>query len=72
MSNLDYQIEMLDAGRYSDGKKILNHLNKYYAGKSIDLAIVTHCDEDHFGGFVYLLEQVKIERIKSTRRKDCF
>lgn len=48
---------LVDAGRYSDRNKIATHLRKYYPHKSIDLAIVTHCDEDHFGGFVYLLEK---------------
>lgn len=52
----DEKLVLVDAGRYSDGEKISNHLRKYYHNKSVDLAIVTHCDEDHFGGFVYLLE----------------
>lgn len=27
--------------------------------KNIDLAICSHCDKDHFGGFVWLLEQIR-------------
>lgn len=50
------KLVLVDAGRYSNGEKIRNHLTKYYPNKNVDLAIVTHCDEDHFGGFVYLLE----------------
>lgn len=54
---------IVDAGNYSDGEKLIRHLNKYYPKQHIDLAIVTHPDKDHFGGFVYLLETLK----KNTR-----
>lgn len=54
--NGDKKLVLVDAGRYSNGEEISNHLKKYYPNKNVDLAIVTHCDEDHFGGFVYLLE----------------
>ena len=54
----DGTLILVDAGRYDDGEKILKHLNKYYKGMSVDLAIVTHCDEDHFGGYVYMLEKL--------------
>lgn len=58
----DKKLVLVDAGRYSNGEKVKKHLEKYYPGESVDLAIVTHCDEDHFGGFVYLLENgCKIE-----------
>lgn len=50
---------MIDAGRYGNGKDILTHLNAYYPGIPIELAIVTHPDDDHYGGFVYLLEQIQ-------------
>ena len=50
---------LIDAGRYADGEKVLNHLNAFYSGLSVELSIVTHPDDDHYGGFVYLLEQIK-------------
>lgn len=49
---------LIDAGRYEDGDKVLNHLNSYYKGLPVELAIVTHPDDDHYGGFIYLLEQI--------------
>lgn len=49
---------MVDGGNYTNGEEILEHLKYYYTGQSIDLAIVTHPDKDHFGGFIYLLEQM--------------
>ena len=50
---------LIDAGRYDDGEKVLNHLNSYYTGIPVELAIVTHPDDDHYGGFIYLLEQIQ-------------
>lgn len=50
---------LIDAGRYGDGEKVQKHLNTYYSGIPVELAIVTHPDDDHYGGFIYLLEQIK-------------
>lgn len=52
-------IILVDAGNYSDGQKIHNHLHKYYKSPIIDLAIVTHPDDDHFGGLIFLLEKIE-------------
>lgn len=49
---------LVDAGKYTDGEIIYEHLSTYYPGMSVDLAIVTHPDDDHYGGFVYLLEKL--------------
>lgn len=55
---LEYVV-LIDAGNEGDGKKILNHINTYYTQKYIDLAICTHCDSDHYGGFKELIEEHK-------------
>lgn len=48
---------LVDAGNEGDGKKILNHINTYYNQKYVDLAICTHCDSDHYGGFKELIAE---------------
>ena len=53
----DEYVVLIDAGNEGDGKMILNHINTYYSQKYIDLAICTHCDSDHYGGFKELLEE---------------
>lgn len=58
---LEYVV-LVDAGNEGDGTKILNHLNTYYTKKYVDLAICTHCDSDHYGGFKELIA----EHIKPT------
>lgn len=55
-------VVLIDAGNVGDGKKIINHINEYTDKKSIDLAILTHPDDDHIGGFFEIVENVHIER----------
>lgn len=55
-NGIEYEyVVLIDAGNEGDGKKILNHINKYYNQKYVDLAICTHCDSDHYGGFKELI-----------------
>lgn len=53
---LEYVV-LIDAGNEGDGKKIINHINTYYTQKYVDLAICTHCDSDHYGGFKELIAE---------------
>lgn len=57
-NNWEY-IVLVDGGNYSDGETIVQFIREHYAQQYIDLAICTHCDKDHFGGIMYLLEQMK-------------
>ena len=57
-TNCEY-IVLIDGGNYSDGKKIAKFIRENYSQDYIDLAICTHCDDDHFGGFIYILEQMR-------------
>jgi beta-lactamase superfamily II metal-dependent hydrolase len=50
---------LVDAGNYSDGQTIIDHIRKYYTNPVIDLAIVTHPDDDHYGGFIKILEKIR-------------
>ena len=49
-------VVLVDAGNEGDGKKVMQHIKNYYEQQYIDLAICTHCDSDHYGGFKDLLE----------------
>ena len=50
-------IVLVDGGNYNDGKTIAEFIRTNYTHDYIDLAICTHCDKDHYGGIMYLLEQ---------------
>lgn len=54
-------IILIDAGNYNNGKRIKKHLKEKYNTSYIDLAICTHPDDDHKGGFFYLLNDDDIE-----------
>ena len=51
---------LIDAGNIGDWKKIKAHLVKYYETDTIDLAVCTHPDIDHMGGFFGLIEDIEI------------
>lgn len=49
---------LVDAGYYDNGKDICDFIIKRYGTHIIDLAICTHCDDDHYGGFIYILQEM--------------
>ena len=55
-NNYEYVV-LIDGGNYDDGKTIAEFIRNNYSQHYIDLAICTHCDKDHYGGLIYLLEQ---------------
>ena len=57
-SNTEYVI-LVDGGNYGDGETIAQFIRDNYTQHYIDFAICTHCDKDHFGGIMYLLEQMR-------------
>lgn len=67
-------VVLVDAGNEGDGEKILNHINTYYTQKYVDLAICTHCDTDHYGGYKELIaehnKQTSSFQIKQFRVHD--
>lgn len=67
----DYII-LIDAGNYNNGELIKKHLYDKYNTRYIDLAICTHPDDDHKGGFFYLLNDgdVTIEEFWITDPAD--
>ena len=65
-------IIMVDSGNYEDSEKIIRHIRAYYdkvvidgwSGYLIDCAIVTHPDDDHIGGYVHMLEDMRDGKLK--------
>ena len=68
-------IIMVDSGNYEDSGKIIRHIRTYYdkvvidgwSGYMIDYAIVTHPDDDHIGGYVHMLEDIRDGKLKDFR-----
>jgi len=72
----DYShIIMVDSGNYEDAGKIIRHIRDYYdkvlingwIGYVIDYAVVTHPDDDHIGGYVHMLEDIRDGKLKDFR-----
>jgi beta-lactamase superfamily II metal-dependent hydrolase len=59
VDNIPY-IVLIDAGNVNDWQKIKDHLKKYYGTTTIDLAVCTHSDNDHIGGFFGLLDDDEV------------
>jgi len=51
-------IILIDAGRYSDGQKVSDFIKNTYGSYYVDLAICTHCDDDHYGGLLWMVEDM--------------
>lgn len=57
----EQKVVVVDAGYSDTGMKILEHLEKYYHTKKIDLLISTHPDGDHVGGLTSLIENAEVK-----------
>ena len=74
-ANNKSHIIMVDSGNYEDSDKIIRHIRAYYdkveiddwSGYMIDCAIVTHPDDDHIGGYVHMLEDMRDGKLKDFR-----
>lgn len=51
-------VVLVDGGRYSDGRMIHNFIKERYGTHTVDLAICTHCDDDHYGGLLWMVENM--------------
>ncbi|SDX52812.1 ComEC/Rec2 family competence protein [Flavobacterium degerlachei] len=54
-------VVVIDAGNKKDGIKVAEQINAFTNQKYIDLAICSHPDSDHIGGFFYLVENIRID-----------
>lgn len=57
--NDNEHVVLVDAGRYSDGKMVSDFIKNTYGTYHVDLAICTHCDDDHYGGLLWMIEDMK-------------
>jgi len=54
-------VVVIDAGNKNDGIKVAEQIKAFTTQKFIDLAICSHPDSDHIGGFFYLIENMRID-----------
>ena len=59
--NRDEQtVVVIDGGFKETGKKLVEHIDKYYRTDYVDLAISTHPDADHVSGLTVVLEELRV------------
>ena len=51
---------VIDGGFQESGEALVQHIEKYYGTKTVDLVISTHPDEDHSSGLSVVLEECKV------------
>jgi hypothetical protein len=54
---------VIDAGFKDDGKALVEHVNTYYDPGRLDLAILTHPDEDHINGMGGVLRGLDVDAL---------
>lgn len=51
---------VIDAGFTSSGDSIVEHFDRWYGTRDVDLAILTHPDADHIGGMGTVLRELNV------------
>lgn len=59
----DWTQVIIDAGFKDDGKALVEHVNRYYEPGRVELAILTHPDEDHINGMGEVLRGLSVKEL---------
>ena len=59
----EQKVIVIDAGYPETGKAVVQHLREHYGTTEIDLAISTHPDQDHIGGFEIVLNECTVRQL---------
>ena len=54
---------LIDGGTTQEGSYVLPDVLDHYKIKSVDIAIITHFDEDHAGGVLYLQDEGRVKNL---------
>ena len=54
------KVILIDGGYQENASRIKDHLKKHYQTETIDIAIITHPDQDHISGFNKLLDDTSV------------
>lgn len=54
---------IIDAGFKDDGKALVEHVNSFYEPGRLDLAILTHPDEDHINGMGEVIRDLSVDKL---------
>lgn len=63
---------LIDGGTYEEGRENVSTVLDYYSLPYVDVAFLSHWDNDHAGGIAYLYQQGRIGRIFAPDPPDTF
>jgi beta-lactamase superfamily II metal-dependent hydrolase len=58
-----YELMLIDGGHEQTGTQIVEHLNTYFPGQSLQHVLLTHSDIDHASGLRTVLEQIPVANL---------
>ena len=58
-----FWVFVIDGGYTDSGDALVAHINHYYGTNTVNLAILTHPDDDHARGMLRVVEQMKVENL---------
>lgn len=56
----NYKVMVVDGGTKESGKKLVEHIKKYYKANRVDYVVNTHPDQDHASGLTEVLENFEV------------
>jgi len=59
----DQKVITIDGGTIESGDNLIEHIERYYDTKVVDLAILTHPDGDHASGMRRVIDNCNVKRI---------
>jgi len=54
---------VIDGGTKESGKKIVEHIKKYYGTTFVNLVVATHLHQDHISGLIEVLENLEVGKL---------
>ncbi len=56
-------VVVIDGGTKKSGEAIIEHIEKYYGTKYVDLVVATHLHSDHISGLTEVIEALTVEKL---------
>lgn len=60
-------VHIVDTGYQATGPGLVAHVRKYFQTDIVDHLVITHCDGDHTGGAIHVLENLRVQKIWMLR-----
>ena len=66
-SSGDQNVIVIDGGTKDTGQRVVDHVQKYYHTKKVNLAVLTHMHDDHASGLRTIVENLDVQTLAMHR-----